>query len=79
MPKIKTDKLIPKIYQRRYEDIALFFYVMGQRDIVPAITVEKAMYNFYKAIGEEDFKIESSLTTFSRLQKEFYESSKTYR
>lgn len=77
MPKLKTDKLIPKIYRRGYEDLAMYFYVMAQRDIVPAITIEKALYNFYKSIGEEDFNIECSMTTFFRMQKEYYESSKT--
>lgn len=78
MPREKSsEKLIPKIYRRKYEDLAMFFYIEGQRDILPALTIEKAMYNFFKKIREEDFNIESSMTTFVRIQKEYYENSKT--
>jgi acyl CoA:acetate/3-ketoacid CoA transferase alpha subunit len=77
MSQIKTsEKLIHKIYRRNFTDLGMFFYVMGQRDIVPAMSVEKAMYNYFKSIGEEDFNIESSMTTFCRLQKEFYQIKK---
>lgn len=80
MPKTtESDKLIPKIYRRKYEDIAMLFFVDGQRTIMPAITVEKAMYNFFRFIGEENFNIESSLTTYSNLKKEYYENSKTHQ
>jgi hypothetical protein len=79
MPKEKEyEKLIPKIYRRKYEDIALLFFVDGQRSIMPAISVEKALYNFFKYISEEDYNIESALTTYQRLKKEYYESSKTH-
>jgi hypothetical protein len=71
------NKLISKIHKRNYEDISMFWYVKGQRDIMPAITIEKAMYNYFKAIGEDDFNIESRMTIYSRMQKEIYESSKT--
>jgi len=54
----------------------MFFYVNGQRGLMPAISVEKAMYNYFKFIGEEDFNIESSIVTYYRIQKEFNESQK---
>ena len=77
MPKeTKSEKLIHKIYRRKYEDIAMLFFVDGQRAIMPAITVEKAMYNFFKFIGETEYNIESKLTTYSSLKKEFYESQR---
>ncbi|MBE3086409.1 MAG: hypothetical protein IMZ64_09365 [Bacteroidetes bacterium] len=77
MPREKTyQKLIPKIYRRKFEDIAMLFYVDGQRDIVPAISVEKALYNYFKHIGEEDFNIETSLTTYSRLKKELIDNDR---
>lgn len=78
MPKEKSsEKVIAKIYRRKYEDIAMLFFVDGQRSILPAITVERAMYNFFRFIGEEDFNIESALTIYARLKKEYYESAKT--
>lgn len=78
MPKVKDiEKPIPKIYRRNFEDIAMFWYVKGQKDIVPAISIEKAMYNFFKAVCEEDYNIESAMTTYSRMQREFYENNKS--
>lgn len=77
MPKVtESDKLIPKIYRRNYTDIAMLFFIDGQRSIMPAITVEKAMYNFFKFIGESDYNIESKLATYSLLKKEFYQSQR---
>jgi hypothetical protein len=74
MSKIKSyEKLIPKIHRRSYGDISMYFFVAAQRSILPAITIEKAMYNYFRFIREEDFNIESSLVTFTRLQKEFNE------
>ena len=70
----RSDRFIHKIYRRNYTDLGMFFYVMAQRNIVPAISVEKAMYNFFKAIKEEDFNIESSIVTYYRIQKEFNQS-----
>ena len=69
-------KIIPRLYRRKYEDIAMLYYVEGQRDIMPAVTIEKALYNFFRNIGEEDFNIESAMTTYQRLKKDFYASTK---
>ena len=77
MPRVKeSEKIIPKLYRRKYEDIALLFFVDGQRAIIPAITVEKAIYNYFKFINEEDFNIESAMTTYQRLKIEYYASTK---
>jgi hypothetical protein len=77
MPTTKrSDRLIHKIYRRNYTDLGMFFHVNGQRGLVPAISVEKAMYNYFKFIGEEDFNIESSIVTYYRIQKEFNQSLK---
>ena len=79
MPREKvSEALIAKIYRRKYEDLGLFFYVEGQRGIMPAISVEKAMYNYYRFICNEEFNIESSMTTYMRMKKEYYESAKTH-
>jgi len=73
MPREKqSEALIAKIYRRKYEDLGLFFYVEGQRGIMPAISVEKAMYNYYRFIGNEEFNIESSMTIYMRMKKEYY-------
>lgn len=69
--------LIPKIYKRNYSDISMFFFVEGQRSIMPAVSVEKALYNYFKYVDEDNYNIESALTTFQRLKKELYESERT--
>jgi hypothetical protein len=74
MPKTKdSEKTIPKLYRRKFEDTALLFYVEGQKDIIPAITVEKAILNFFRKIGEENYNLESAITTYSNLKKEYFE------
>lgn len=70
-------KTIPRIYKRQAEDIAMLFFVDGQRSIMPAVSIEKALYNYFRHIKEENFNMESALTTYERLKKEFYESAQT--
>lgn len=72
MPKQKeSEKLIPKIYRRKFEDMAMLFFVEGQRKIIPAMTIEQGLYNFYQYIGEDEFNIESAIVIFSQLRAEF--------
>lgn len=78
MPKTKeSEKIIPKLYRRKFEDVALLFYVEGQKDIIPAITIEKAVINFFRKIGEENYNIESAITTYLNLKKEYFELLKS--
>jgi hypothetical protein len=72
----QSDKLIHKIYRRNFADLGMFFHVNGQRGLIPAISLEKALYNYFKFICEDDFNIESSIVTYYRIQKEFNESLK---
>jgi hypothetical protein len=78
MPKEKLfTSLIARIYRRNYEDIGMFFYVEAQRDIVPAVTIEQAIDNYFRKIGVKDFNHDSAVATYSKLKREFYESQKT--
>jgi hypothetical protein len=78
MPKEKeSEKVIHKIYRRKYEDIGMLFWIDAQRDLIPSISIERAMYNFFRHIKEENFNIESSMSNYQRLKKEFYETAKT--
>jgi len=80
MPREKqSEALIAKIYRRKYEDLGMFFFVEGQRSILPAVSVEKAIYNYYRYIGNDGFNIESSMTIYMRMKKEYYESAKTHK
>lgn len=78
MPKEKKYlTIIEKIYRRNYEDIGMFFYVEGQKHLVPAITIEQAIYNYFRYVGVDDFNIESTISTYTKLKNEFYEAAKT--
>jgi hypothetical protein len=71
------EKLIPRIYKRKYEELGMYFFACGQRSVLPAISVEKALTNYFRFIGEEDYNMDSAMVTFFRLQKEYYESTQT--
>ena len=68
---------IARIYKRNYEDIAMFYFVEAQRSILPAMTIERAIDNFYRFIGECDFNHDSAYTTYLRMKKEFYDEAAT--
>ena len=71
--------LIPAIYKRNYEDIGMFFFVEGQRNIVPALSIEIAILNYFKYCGVLDYNLESAMTLYARMKKEYYEDSKTHK
>lgn len=64
-------KLIPKIYKKKYEDLGMFFFVEGQKQIIPNITVWQAIKNYYRFIGQQIYDENSSLVTLSRMRKSF--------
>lgn len=73
MPKGKEcTKLIPKIYKRNAENLLLFGWVNAQKQIVPTITIEQAIWNYFKFCDIEDWDMESAIVTFSQIQKEYY-------
>jgi hypothetical protein len=77
MPKEKElTQCIPKIYKVNAENIMLFSWVSAQKQIVPTITIDQAIYNFYKFTGI-DWDIESARSTYVRLQKEYFEDCKS--
>jgi hypothetical protein len=74
MPKGREQEFkecIPKIYKRNYETLGLFFFVEGQKQIIPTITVCQAIQNYYKFIGVEEYDYNSVLVTISRMRAEF--------
>ena len=78
MPKEKTYKnTIAAIYKRNYEDIAMFYFVEAQRQIVPAISIERGIDNYFRYMGIKDFNHDSAMTTYSRMKREFHEAAKT--
>ena len=63
MPKEKLlTKLIPNIYKRNAENIMLFCWVKSQKQIIPTITLEQAIMNYFKfaEISLNDWDMESA-------------------
>lgn len=76
MPRRKEfTKTIPRIYQVNAENIMLFTWVNAQKQIVPAITNEQAIWNFFRFNGLE-WDMECAKITYARLQKEYFEDCK---
>jgi len=77
MPKEKKYKsTIAAIYKRRYEDIGMFYFIEGQRYVVPMVTIEQAIENFFRYMGIREFNADSAMTTYSRMKKEYFDSQK---
>lgn len=66
-------KLIPRIYKKSAENLMLYTWVTSQRQIIPTITIEQSIWNFFKYAAIEDWDMESAVVTYARMQKEFYE------
>ena len=76
MPKEKDCLgLIPKIYKKNAECQMLFAWIKAQQQIVPTVTVDQAIYSYFKFIGIDDWNIESAKTTYARMQNYFYETT----
>jgi len=75
-PTKKPIGLIPALYRSALEDNALYFWVEGQKRIIPSITVAQSIDLFVKYIGGEDWDTESLRTTYDRMQKKFYNAAK---
>jgi len=67
---------IEQLYRSSYEDIAIFNWVEAQRKIIPAMTVEQSIGLWIKHYGG-NWDAEGLRTTYCRMQKKFYEASKT--
>jgi hypothetical protein len=73
MPQEKElQKLIPQIYKKNTENLLLFGWVNAQKQIVPTVTIEQAIWNYFRFFGIDDWDMESARTTYSRMQKEYY-------
>jgi hypothetical protein len=76
MPKEKIlTKCIPKIYKRNAENIMLFSWVRAQRQIVPTVTLDQAITNYFRfaCISQEEWDLDSARSTFIKLQKDYFE------
>jgi hypothetical protein len=73
MPKEKEIglNLIAKVYRKNSESIALFFWVLAQRNIIPTITIRESVEKFLKFTGIDGWDTESALVTYNRLLNDF--------
>jgi hypothetical protein len=69
MPK-RTSGLIPEIYRKNFETIGMFFWVEGQKHIVPTITTKEAIEKYFNFINI-DWDMEVAVTTYLRIKKEY--------
>jgi hypothetical protein len=73
MPKQKEcTKLVPRIYKKNAENLMLFSWVNAQRQIVPTITVEQAIWGYFKYAEIDDWDMECARATYCQIQKDFY-------
>jgi len=68
---------IPALYRSVHEDIAIFYWVEGQRRIIPGITIEQSLGMWIEYVGGEGWDIYSLRITYNRMQRKYYDSSKT--
>lgn len=70
---------VPRLYQRQSLDLIMFGYVNGIRKAMPSVTIKECIVYFAEDNGfsEDDFPLETACITFSRMQKEYYESQQT--
>lgn len=79
MPKEKKlTKILPKVYKWKAENLGLFFFIKGQQQIIPTITVEMAINNYMRFMGitPDEWGYDSMRATYNQLQKEFFECQK---
>ncbi len=70
---------VNKIYKRQWLEGVLFGWIRAQKTLIESVTFEQSVLLFYKDLGidEQDFPMADCITTYTRMQKEFYDSQKT--
>ena len=75
-PEKECTKLIPRIYKRSAENMGLFFFVNAQRQLIPTITLDMAIRNFFRFTCIDTWDIESAMNIYCKMQKEYFEDLK---
>ena len=74
MPKEKEFKLdIPSLYKKSAEDLLMFGWIYGQKQIVPSVSIKKSIELFmnFCNLSEDEFSVESAEIIFNRMNKQF--------
>lgn len=71
----KVEGTIPRIYKRNTISLLMFSFVQGVRTTLHTISVKQALCMFKEVynLTEEEFNVDSALTTYSRMQQEFFD------
>ena len=75
MPRTKgIEKLVPSIFRRNALDHLMFGYVQGVRKAIPSTQIMEAIQLFMcdYDLSEDDYSSYSAMTTFCRMQKDFF-------
>lgn len=81
MPKTKEIGLdvIPKIYKRNSEEVALLFWVLAQRSLLPSMSIKESIYRFFEYTNITTWDIDCALVVFNNLQNDFLNDFKADR
>lgn len=67
-----------KFCKRYIADLMLFSWVLSFRRNLPAVTIEKAIHNFYKHTSpEKDYNVDSEVVKYYRMEQDFNQMQKT--
>lgn len=74
----QLEKMIPRMYKWKLENIGLFFFIKAKLQSFPAMTIQQAIDSFRKMTGitYDEWDDESMRAVYGRLQKDFYEDAK---
>jgi len=70
---------IKQLYRSTLEDIAMFFFVEGQRQLVPSLPVLQCIKNFAKMCDllDDDFDPNQANVIYYRLKRRYFDACKT--
>jgi hypothetical protein len=69
-------KDIPKFCKRAINDVYFFGWIRCLKTTLPTISNEKACLNFINKHGLEDVSLNTLISTYSRMNKEYFDIDK---
>lgn len=74
-----TKGIVGDFYKSLAEDLLMFGFVQGQKNLVPTITIEQAVRNFGNVFGlhKHGFNEDSAIVMYNRMTKRYYNACST--
>lgn len=71
-------KIMPKYYRWNAYNTSMFFFIKGQLQLFPTMTLDQAISNYYRFTGidEGEWDRMTIRTQYDRMQHEFYNDQK---